>query len=611
MELNESQKLAVTHDLGPMMVLAGPGSGKTMVITHRISWLIEEAGADPAGILVVTFTKAAADEMRQRFNFLAKEALPVNFGTFHAIFFSVLKHAYHYTYSNIIKEEQKQRIMCDIIGNMPFETDSIGELAKEILSEIGIVKGRGSDIEDYRSLSCDPSAFREIYRRYNLQLSNRRLIDFEDMMVCTYDLFKERPEYLAAWQQKFRYILIDEFQDINLMQYRIMQMLALPQNNIFIVGDDDQSIYGFRGSDPGIMLNFEHDYPDVIKVYLSVNYRCQASITKAAGRVIRHNKERFDKNIQAHLPAGAPVDIRAFQSPADENNMIIRQIMQYHEQQIPYSEIAVLFRTNTQARMLAEKMTEYNLPFKMQDLVPDLFGHWISRDIISYMMIAKGSGARSDFLRIINRPERYVSREAFTGIHTDIEDLIRFYRDKGQIRKLLLKLRYDLNLISGMEPFAAVNYIRYGIGYDDFLAKYAAKRRLDYSELSDILNEVRDSSADYRDTDSWMEHIRDHTARLREQISKREDENTDAVSFSTMHHSKGLEYRAVFIADANEGVTPHRKAVLDSDVEEERRMFYVAMTRAKEYLHIYFLKERYGRPVTMSRFVGEIIDNGI
>lgn len=609
MKLNQSQKQAICHDRGPMMVLAGPGSGKTMVITHRVKWLIEQAGVHPAGILVVTFTKAAADEMRQRFiSLMDGKVLPVSFGTFHAVFFSVLRHAYNYTAGNIIRDEQKQQFMREIIEDMPVEPDNVNEFIGDVLVEIGLVKGNMLNIDHYYATSCATSVFRDIYRQYVKRMENSRLIDFEDMMVYTYELFTERKDILAAWQQKYQYILIDEFQDINLLQYRLVRMLALPQNNIFIVGDDDQSIYGFRGARPEIMLNFEKDFPNVKKVLLSVNYRSQAAIVKGAGCVIRNNRQRFEKEIQAVRPEGKPIDIRVFQGPADENAAVIREIMNYHQQKdMPYSEMAVLFRTNTQSRMLLEKMMEYNIPFKMQDTMPNIYQHWIAQDVIAYIRIARGSTARGDYLRIINRPNRYVSRQAFGERQVAMDVVMEKYSDKSWMQERLSKFMYDVKMLKSMQPFAAINYIRHGIGYEEFLEKYAEERRLEKNELLEVLDELQESSQNYRTYEEWFDHIEIYTEQLKQQTHKQREDKGDSVSLATMHHSKGLEYEVVFIVDANETVTPHHKALLDQDIEEERRMFYVAMTRAKSELHIYFLKERYGRPMAMSRFVGEIL----
>lgn len=608
MELNKSQLQAVCHDKGPMMVLAGPGSGKTMVITHRVKWLIEHAGVHPAGILVVTFTKAAADEMRQRFvSLMGGRTMPVSFGTFHAIFFSVLKHAYNYTASNIIREEQKQQLIREIIEDMPVEPDNVSEFVNDVLSEIGLVKGSMMDIEHYYATSCATSVFRDIYKQYVQRMENSRLIDFEDMLVYTWELFTQRKDILAAWQHKFQYILIDEFQDINLLQYKLIRMLALPQNNIFIVGDDDQSIYGFRGARPEIMLNFEKDFSDVKKVFLSVNYRSQAAIVRGAGCVIKNNKQRFDKQIQAVRPEEEPVDIRVFKGPADENAAVIREIRDYHDQGIPYHAMAVLFRTNTQARMLLEKMMEYNIPFKMQDAMPNIYQHWVTQDIMAYIQIALGSTARSHYLRIINRPNRYVSRQMLGERQVAFDVLLEQYKDKPWMQERLSKFAYDVHMLTQMQPFAAINYIRHGIGYDEFLEKYAEERKMDGQELIELLDELQDSARNYATYEEWFGHIEEYTEQLRKQARKQREEKTDGVALATMHHSKGLEYQIVFIVDANETVTPHHKALLDADIEEERRMFYVAMTRAKSRLHIFFLKERYGRPMVMSRFVGEIL----
>lgn len=608
MKLNQSQMQAVCHDRGPMMVLAGPGSGKTMVITHRVQRLILQAGVHPAGILVVTFTKAAADEMRQRFvSLMEGRVLPVSFGTFHAVFFAVLKHAYHYTAANIIRDEQKQQFMREIIEDLPVEPDNMNEFINDVLGEIGLVKGSMMDIDHYYATSCATSVFQDIYRRYTRRMENSRLIDFEDMLVYTYELFMERKDILAAWQQKFRYILIDEFQDINVLQYKLIRMLALPQNNIFIVGDDDQSIYGFRGAKPEIMLNFEKDFPDVKKVYLSVNYRSQAAIVQGAGCVIKNNKKRFAKEIRAVRPEEKPIDIRVFQGPVDENAAVIREIMQYHQQQMPYKEMAVLFRTNTQARMLLEKMMEYNIPFKMQDAMPNIYQHWIAQDMLAYIRIAQGSTARGDYLRIINRPNRYVSRQSLDERQVAMDVLLEKYADKPWMQERLSKFSYDIHMLTRMQPFAAINYIRHGIGYEEFLDKYAGDRHLDRDELLEVLDELQESAKNYKTFDEWFGHIEEYTEQLKEQARRQREDKGDSVSLATMHHSKGLEYKVVFIVDANETVIPHQKALLDTDIEEERRMFYVAMTRAKSNLHIYFVKERYGRPLAMSRFVGEIL----
>lgn len=607
--LDADQIKAVTHDKGPMMVLAGPGSGKTMVITHRVKWLIEKAGADPASILVVTFTRAAADEMRQRFVSMMGMNLPVSFGTFHSIFFAVLRSAYKYTADNIIREESKIEIVKDLIESMEIETDNIAELTTDILAEISLVKGEMIDPAKYYAVSCGADVFRKIFQRYQDALIKSNLIDFDDMMVYTYELFKARPDYLKAWQRKFSYILIDEFQDINSLQYRIIRMLAKPHKNIFIVGDDDQSIYGFRGARPSIMKNFASDFNGSLKVYLSTNYRSTPQIVKTAGILINKNHDRFSKKIKAERSEGKPVDIRVFEDIYDESLSVVSRIRSYHDNEnIPYADMAVLFRTNMQARVIMEKLMEYNIPFIMKESIPNIYEHWIAQDMFSYINISRGSRRRSDFLRIINRPNRYISRSTLDSEEVSIYRLREVYKDKDWMVKRLDKLIYDLSVIRGMEPYAAINYIRRGIGYDEFLSDYAKSRRLDEQELFDVLEELHEGSRQHRSFKEWNNYILQYKENLKDQNTKKSRRDSDAVTLATMHHSKGLEYDVVFIPDVNEKIIPHHKALLPEDIEEERRLFYVAMTRAKKRLHIFFVKERFGRDIDMSRFIHDIMN---
>jgi len=591
-----------------MLVLAGPGAGKTAVITRRVLWLVGEAGVDPAGILVVTFTRAAADEMRQRFFSMAGEKTPVSFGTFHSVFFSILKYACGYTASSIIREEQKLEFMDSIIRDMKIDTDNVKEFSADILSEISSVKGNMIDISHYYSPLCAEEVFREIFVRYGRMMKDRGLIDFDDMMLDTRELFVRRRDILAAWQNKFRYILVDEFQDISPLQYELVRMLAAPQDNLFVVGDDDQSIYGFRGARPRIMLNFEQDYRGAGRILLPVNYRSQSAIVRGAGKVIRHNSSRFEKNIRASRPCGNPIDIRVFQNISDETAAVLDRIRELRGRGLPYSETAVLFRTNSQARPCIERLLEYNIPFTVQDAVPDLYRHWISEDMLAYLRIAHGSRARGDFLRIINRPNRYVSRSVFVNAKVDPASLRGIYRGKPWMQRRLDRLSYDLNAIKYMQPREAIDYIRRDVGYDEFLDEYARTRGFDGSGLFQILDELSESAARHTDCEEWFEYITDFSASLREKNLQKDKSTGDCVPLATMHHSKGLEYTAVIIVDANEGVMPYHKAASEEDIEEERRMFYVAMTRARDELSIFLTKERHGRPLRPSRFVNEILD---
>lgn len=606
--LDARQMQAVRHFQGPCLIIASPGSGKTTVITHRTRYLIEECGVNPSNILVITFTKAAATEMKDRFNHLTgNQASPVSFGTFHAVFFRILKYAYRYDGSSIVREEQRVQYIKELIEKEDLEIEDENEFISAILGEISSVKGEMIKLDYYYSKNCPEEVFKRLYDGYEARMRRANLIDFDDMMVMCYDLFSQRKDILQAWQRKYQYILIDEFQDINKVQYEIVKMLAAPENNLFIVGDDDQSIYRFRGAKPEIMLGFEKDYPSTKKIILNVNYRCCRPIVEAADRLIKCNKVRFPKDIAMKKQNGKPVATRRWETPQDETLAIVKEIQDYIAGGYQLMDIAVLFRTSLEPRLLIEKCMEYNIPFKMKDSLPNLYNHWISQNILNYIKIASGSLERGRVLQIINRPNRYISRDSMEMPVVSWEEMKSFYQDKGWMVERIEQLEYDLKMIGKMAPAAAVNYIRKAVGYDEYLGDYAQFRRMKPEELYEVADQLQESAAGFKTFEEWTVHIKEYGEQLIQQAQQREA-SVDGITLMTMHASKGLEFKIVYILDANEGITPHQKAVLDADVEEERRMFYVAMTRAKERLHIYYVKERYGKKQDVSRFVGDYMN---
>ncbi|MCR5609211.1 MAG: ATP-dependent helicase [Lachnospiraceae bacterium] len=623
MAVNKEQKEAIEHNKGPAIVLAGPGSGKTFVITHRTKYLIERCGVNPANILVITFTKAAATEMRERFvGLYGEDGRKVNFGTFHAIFFTILKYAYNYNANNIIRNDQKQLFLKEIVGKHNIETEDEKELIANIEAEISLVKGEHINIKDYYSTSCSEDTFRKIYSEYNRRLCDNRLLDFDDMIVQCYDLFIKYDNILKIWQDRYQYILVDEFQDINIMQYEIVKMLAKPGNNLFIVGDDDQSIYRFRGAKPEIMLNFQNDYPDAKKIVLSINYRSTKNIVALSSKVIKNNKVRYDKNITTVNEEGKKASIVEFASNVDENKRIVSLVLDYEKNGININNIAVLYRTNTQPRQLVEKFMEYNIKFCIKDRLPSIFEHWVSKGLLDYMLcgrqisgMEKAEGVPDDkphtdiverkcLLNIINKPKRYVSRNMLNSDIINYKRLKDSYYDKDWMIEKLDKLEYDLKVIASMKPYDAVSYIRNAIGYDSYLKEYAKQKRINEEELMEICDEFTESTKDFNTYEEFMAHILKYNEELEKQSKNMS--NREGVNFTTFHGSKGLEYDVVFIIDANEGITPYKKALLPEDIEEERRMFYVAMTRAKKELNIYYVKKRFNKDIDVSRFIGEI-----
>ncbi len=608
MQVDSSQKKAIEHDRGPMLVLAGPGSGKTLVITRRTQWLIEKAGVAPGNILVVTFTRAAAGEMRSRFDrLMGGRHLPVSFGTFHAVFFTILKYAYQYKVENILMENEKYDILRDIVHRIDVEMDDEKDFLMNIAGDISRVKGDMMSLEHFYSVNCSKDVFDEIYNEYNKKLKRMRRIDYDDMLLQTWQLFKERPDILLAWQKKYRYILIDEFQDINRIQYEIIRLLAKPENNLFVVGDDDQSIYRFRGAKPEILLGFTKDYPEAKLTILNKNYRSTGAIVNRAAQLINHNEQRYKKDFKAFREKGEEVLVKAFVKPADQYLKMIREIVDLHEKRgVPWEEIAVIFRTNLQMAGLVEQLMMYNVPFVMKDSVPNIYEHWIAKDIFSYMNLAFGGNRREDYLRIINRPNRYISRAYLDEDPVNLSNLKDYYENKEWMLERIEQLEYDLYMLASMGPYPAIQYIRHSIGYDAYLKEYAAYRGIKADDLLEVLDDLMDKGHAHPTWEEWFQAIGQYSETLKLRARQKFEEN-EGIRLLTMHGAKGLEYDVVYIPDANDGMTPHKKALTASEQEEERRMFYVAMTRAKNDLRVYFTRERYGKQAEMSPFVGEFL----
>lgn len=609
MGFNEAQTKAICHKNGPAMVLAGPGSGKTLVITRRVEYLIKKYGVRPEQILVITFTKAAAKEMRERFARITKDdRFPVTFGTFHGIYYGILKWAYRMNASNIFSEEEKMMLLREVIAGMELEIEDEKEFLQGIASEIGQIKNNRLSLEEYESSNCSDQMFRQIYEEYERRRKLLKKIDFDDMLVLCYELFQKRPDILQMWQKKFQYILIDEFQDINQVQYDVIRMLALPENNLFIVGDDDQSIYRFRGARPEIMLGFSKDYPNAKSIILDVNYRSTKAVVSAARRVIERNKNRYQKEIITVNEQGDNVHIQEVRHPVEESHYVREQIAKAVAAGTEPSQIAVLYRTNTEPRALVETFMEYHIPFQMKEHLPNLYEHFIGRDFQAYMRMALGGRDRGDFLMIMNRPNRYIGRDSVDRGEISFENLRKYYMEKDWMVDRIDQLEVDLKVISRMTPYAAIQYIRKSVGYDLFLNEYAIKRKMKLEDLQELIREMEERAKEFKTIEEWFDHIEKYTEELRMQAVTR-TENRNAVSLMTFHAAKGLEYDTVFIIGANEDVTPYKKAELPEEMEEERRMFYVAMTRAKKHLTISYVREKNGKAMEQSRFLGELFQN--
>lgn len=603
---NPSQLQAINHLSGPMMVLAGPGSGKTSVIVERTAHMIREGKIPASSILVVTFSKAAAREMKERFlKFVEQPSSPVTFGTFHGVFYGILKQAYGFGGGNILSQEEKTEILKELTLTYGGELAEEGDFHEEVAREISVVKGDRISLNYYYSACCPDQVFRQIYNGYTRICKARRKLDFDDMVLYCYDLFDQRKDILEAWQRRFRYILVDEFQDINRLQYDIVRMLAGREQNLFIVGDDDQSIYHFRGAKPEIMLNFTKDYPNARQVLLNVNYRCSPQILSSALEVIGHNKNRFSKKLSTPNPPCGPVLCREFANPGEEYREVVRRLKERLEQGETLEDTAILLRTNQEAEGLVGALMEFQIPFTMREQLPNLFRHWICANLLAYLRMAAGDCSRKTFLQVMNRPKRYISREALAGQEqVSFPRLKEYYRDKDWMRERIAALESQLKILKTLAPYGGINFIRKGMGYEEYLQEYARYRKIKPEELTEVLDRIMESAKGMKDLKEWEAYMEDYTEKLAEQ-AKKQERIREGVTITTLHGSKGLEYEQVYILNVNEGSIPYKKAVLPEAMEEERRLFYVGMTRAKKRLELCYVKMQYEKAREPSRFLKE------
>ncbi len=605
MELNQAQKQAVACKDGPCMVLAGPGSGKTLTIAKRIEYLITRYQVRPEEILVITFTRYAAMEMRQRFcQVMGDGTYPVTFGTFHGFYYGILKWAYGARNIRLLTGEEKKGLLLQILselsaGEGPEEEE---DLVRDLAGEIGSVKNRMEKLEKYEPKCCGKEKFRSVFDCYEKRKKEMGKIDFEDMLLYCLRLFQTRPDILKRWQQRFSYILVDEFQDINQVQYQVLRLLAKPRDNLFVVGDDDQSIYGFRGACPGIMQEFEKDYPKAQRIVLGTNYRSGGYIVDGALRVIANNKKRCVKKLRAKRGKGEVVHIQEVKDPVEESGYVLREITELARAGEPLSQMAVLFRTAAEGRALAELLAARGVTFVMKEQPEDLYAHFAVRDLISYLSLSQGQMEKRHFLRIANRPNRYIGRDSLQEEPVTYESLRNFYCDKDWMQDRIDQLEWDMKMMEKQTPYAAIQYIRKSIGYDEFLKGYGEYRQTDWKKWAEVLDEVQELSKGCRTIPEWLAHVEER----KKSGTSRQSAPGTGVSLLTMHGAKGLEFDTVFIIRANEGVVPYKKAKLEEEVEEERRLFYVAMTRAKKRLFVSYVREKNGKDASPSRFVGEL-----
>ena len=652
--MNEAQRQAVLHKEGPVLLLAGPGSGKTFTIAGRILCLLER-GVPPESILVITFMKEAALSMQERFRRMCASSVsyPVNFGTFHSAFYHILKESHALHSDRILKTSEKKNLLIPILKIYEKKADQqesgrggwegLGEEALEILSAISYYKNTIRSSEAARKA---PGRWRQLFpdicQEYQQAVRKAGGIDFDDMLYDCRRLLEESRETREYWQKRFRHILIDEFQDVNPVQYQAVKLLSAEPYNLFAVGDDDQSIYGFRGSEPACLKQFAQEF-SARRILLDINYRSVPEIVKASLTVIGENKDRFPKELRAAAVsqgerrwtgehAGA-VSLHAFESSEKQQGYLLQTLS---EEALGTESRAVLFRTNSYMQGLAARLKAAGIPYVMRERAASIYEHFIVKDICAYLEVAQGQGTREQMLRIMNRPSRDISRESLGEGGGGVNDMIRYYeeallppRQKKEVLETLYYFERQLKKIGTLSLVPAVNYILKAAGYEGYLREEAAGRPDKWIQWQELLEWLKEDAAKQKSLKDWISFQKEYAQAMengqnrgtgrdgksRQMGECREDEEggqegtkrRPPVQLLTVHGAKGLEFDRVWIPDCNEGVFPHGRLPDERTVEEERRIFYVAMTRAKKSLELLCVKGTKERPRLPSRFLKPLL----
>lgn len=622
MQLSEAQKKAVETTEGQVLLISCPGSGKTSTVVHRVKHMVEKG--IPAGmILVLTFSKAAAEEMGGRYKALlgadaSAQDMPL-FATIHSFCFSVVSAAYGYTGGDILKEAEAWLIVRKGIDALkksgrPFmDIRDFSNFASSCLSEISVINNNGVDWGSYEASACPTADFKRIYDLYENEKAALKKIDFDDMLRLCLKLFRERPDVLARYRERFRYLIVDEYQDTNFLQRDILYLLAGGPDtaNLCVVGDDDQSIYRFRGARPEIMLDFGKAYPACASIHMDVNYRSEPEILRVARNLISCNVKRFPKDIKPAKTGKGYVRVNAVASAQQEAYAVAGKLEEF-SRVYRYEDMAVLYRNNSQADFLSLVLMGKGIPFHGSDPVESPYKHWMFSDLMSFYRIISGKGGRQDMLQVVNKPNRYIQTAIF-----DTDDISREHAfgragfvagDNYWKRKTVLSGLnefYDgIAALRGLPLGQMIGEIRERLGYDAYLKQYADYRNMDVGSLTMVADAyVEDIRNNHISTaEDWNRYANSVNARF-DRINK--DRQGKGVTLSTMHRSKGLEWPAVFIIGANEGIVPSPRSASGDEVEEERRLFYVAVTRAKERLEISWAEDK-DKGTVRSRFIDEM-----
>lgn len=620
-EFNDRQRKLIETINGPVLCVACPGSGKTTTMIARILHMLKE-GADPSRILPVTFTNAAKNDMTKRFNEMAPEYFrnKVKFRTIHGISFSVCM-ALGYTIDDVMQDVEGLKWLVGYLKNdkeiqKSLLVSNVHDAAKVIMSEISFIRNSQIAPDEYSSEAFRSNGtFEIVFNEYSKLKKESNKLDWDDMILMARDALRDNLEFRERWQNCIDYIMVDEFQDTNRIQYDIIKYLAGKHRNLCIVGDDDQSIYAFRGAKSALMLNFPVDYPECVRIDMDTNYRSEKGIIDIAGKLIKNNKTRFSKEFKASHNGEAQIHAYNLPDSGIEARFVVSEIEKAIKDGIPDSEIGVLYRTSAQSAALAGLLMKKGIPFHTNDKPVDIHEDLAYKDMTAWYRICKGCELAGDVKRILTRPGRYFSSEVFKGIEKfDKDKLLEIATKTDETRiknnqkpyyvRNLQELFMDVNQLSKLteNPAAFVAVLFERIGYIDNVIKNAEIYNHDPDEWLFILEEIEKEANEQNSFAEWFQYVDEY----KEELIRNYKQKCDGVTLSTFHSAKGLEWEKVFVLDCNEGICPYNKAKTETDFEEERRAFYVAITRSKKYLDLYVTDKKRGKSVSESPYFAEM-----
>lgn len=591
-ELSKEQAEAVNSINGQTLLVSCPGSGKTTVIIERCKKMIE-SGIDPNSVLNLTFTKAAAEEMKNRFEKEIGSKSAMYFGTIHAFCYKVLQSEGMVSRDSILKESEKWMFIAGLMQGK-IAPNEMEETVKGIMSEISFVKNKEIPLLQYEPETISKNDFEDVFSKYEDYKMSEGKIDFDDMLIYCRDVFLSNKVILEKYKQIYKYITVDEYQDVNRIQAQICYMLAGRNGNLFVVGDDDQSIYRFRAADSNIMLDFPKQFPDCKTINLGLNYRSGKKIIRLASRLINRNQVRFRKDFLVSRDTEGLVETMSYDCATAEAISIIKKIKEKKQQGIPYREMAALYRNNNLNLQLTVQLMKEDIPFYSTEKIKSIHQEFIYDDIIMYYRLSKQQSKKGDVRKVLNRPSRYIKSETFKDCLFEKESLFKACdriidaNRRQSAKDKIMDMYFDVTQLGKIQkPTEFIDYLSHTMGYRSWLAEYAAYRGKEAEDYEIILDDLREEAQLFDTMEDWIAFVVRYEKRIEE---AQKNKNEDAVTLSTFHSSKGLEWKIVFLIQANDGICPFGKAELPEELEEERRMFYVAMTRAKDELYMSFIE---------------------